>query len=447
MVPKRHKNVILCLASFFFYAWGEPRYCILLFAYSLIAYISSKCLEVIPKDRALRKYVLAASITIFACGLFYFKYAVFAWENINLLLGGRLGALQIVLPIGISFYTFQVISYVIDVYCGKMVAEKSFLTFLTYLSMFPQLIAGPIVRYEEVFDDLHKRVLTREKIADGIKHFVIGLAKKVLLADELGQMVSAISAMNIDNPIAYWLSAIGFMLQIYFDFSGYSDMAIGMGKMLGFSFPENFQYPFIARSISEFWRRWHMTLSRFLRDYLYIPLGGNRVSYGRWIINILIVWAASGIWHGAGWNFLLWGIYFGVCLIVEKKLTNNYQKKLPVIAQHAYTLVLLVISFVIFGHDKLSDVVMNLGGMLRLWKWREQHPAILFMVKNHAMLLLAAILASTPFYQRIRLLMNKDNVICAIGDAFEVVWYLLCFILSTAYLINHSFHPFLYFRF
>lgn len=447
VVPKRHKNVVLCLASFFFYAWGEPAYCILLFLYGVVAYGTGRMLSALPNDHILKQYVLGGSIIIFASGLFYFKYATFVWDTFNHVLGGRLSALRIILPIGISFYTFQVISYVIDVYKGKIQSETKFLTFLTYLSMFPQLIAGPIVRYEEVRADLQSGNTTKEKTARGIRRFIIGLSKKVLLADELGQMVDVLSKQQIDNPVAYWLAAIAFMLQIYFDFSGYSDMAIGMGYMLGFSFPENFNYPFIAKSISEFWRRWHMTLSRFLRDYLYIPLGGNRVPYKRWIMNMLIVWGVSGIWHGAGWNFLIWGLYFGVCLILEKKFTRNYERKIPVGLQHIYTLFLLVISFVIFANDSMADVIRVLCGMFDFTKVEQQLPAVWFIIRNYGVLLLVSALASTPLYQKLIICRKKNGAVARVLDIVENAWYFLCFFLSTAFLINHSFHPFLYFRF
>ena len=447
VVPKRHKNVVLCLASFFFYAWGEPGYCILLLLYGVVAYVAGRMLTALPEEHRMRKYALIISIVLFAGGLFYFKYAAFVWDNLNYVLGGRLSVLRIALPIGISFYTFQVISYVIDVYNGKIESETEFLTFLTYLSMFPQLIAGPIVRFEEVKADLNGRNIKKEKVAKGIRRLVIGLSKKVLLADELAQMADAITEQQINNPVAYWLLAIAFMLQIYFDFSGYSDMAIGMGQMLGFSFPENFNYPFISKSISEFWRRWHMTLSRFLRDYLYIPLGGNRVPYKRWVLNMLIVWGVSGIWHGAGWNFLMWGLFFGICLILEKKLTGNYQRRLPAVLQHTYTLFLLVISFVIFGNDSMADVIRIVYRMFCWSNVQQQLPAVWFVIRNYGVLLLVSVVAATPLYQKLISCGKKNGSGVWLFYILENAWYFFCFFLSTAFLINHSFHPFLYFRF
>lgn len=442
MVCGRFKNVVLCLASFFFYAWGEPKYCILLFLYGFLAYLSGWLMGLVsPKWR---KYLLWGSIFLFAVGLFYFKYAIFVWENLNRIGIAGNPTITISLPIGISFYTFQVISYVVDVYRGKIQAEKSFSAFLTYLSMFPQLIAGPIVRYEEIKTDLDRRVITKADLSEGIRRFVTGLSKKVLLADELGQMVNTIAAQGIENPMVYWIKAIGCMLQIYFDFSGYSDMAIGMGRMLGFSFPENFQYPFLSKSIREFWKRWHMTLGRFLRDYLYIPLGGNRVSLKRWIGNTMLVWAVSGIWHGAGWNFVLWGLFFGICLVAERLLIGDWLSKRSLPIQHAYTLFLLTISFVVFSNPEMTDLLRDLQGMFAFGNLGNQWHAAGFAIRNYGMLLFIAILSSTPWYRK---LFAKANVCAGVRKLSEAVWYLICFLLSVAYLLNHSFHPFLYFRF
>lgn len=461
VVPKRYKNIVLCLASFFFYAWGEPVYCILLFLYGYVAYVGGCILDRLQADdvmskrrwiddkrKILQRAVLVSCILIFLSGLFYFKYLNFLWENISGCFYGKKQFLGIVLPIGISFYTFQVISYIVDVYQQKVKVEKSFLRFLTYISMFPQLIAGPIVRYEEVSKQLGGSVFCKEQLADGLRRFIVGLSKKVLLADELGQMVTSMSKLQLDNPIAYWMITIGYMLQVYFDFSGYSDMAIGMGKMLGMEFPENFRYPLLADSVMDFWRRWHITLSRFIRDYIYIPLGGNRVSLFRWIVIMLLTWSISGIWHGAGWQFFLWGMYFGICLIIEKIVTGNYQISIPEWFKHTYTLFLVTISFAIFGNETVEEIIRSIQGLFCWKQVNEQLPVIWFFLRNYGILLGIAILAATPvckkLVQRISQRQKNPGVITI---CLSAAWFLLCLFLSTAYLLNHSFHPFLYFRF
>lgn len=436
IVPKKFKNVVLLIFSLIFYAWGEPIYIILMLFSSIVDYFNGRMIE---KYQNKKKIFLILSIIVNISLLGFFKYADFLITNINMLFNTDFRMLYLNLPIGISFYTFQTMSYSIDVYRGKVKAERNFVNFMTYVSMFPQLIAGPIVRYEDISKELKEREITYEKISDGFFRFIQGLFKKVLIANNVGIIFDSISGLELENISVFsaWLSVIAFTLQIYFDFSGYSDMAIGLGKMMGFSYPENFNYPFIAKSITEFWRRWHMSLSTWFKDYVYIPLGGNRKFQIR---NILVVWALTGLWHGASWNFVLWGAYFGILLIIEKYGVKKYLDKAPDFIKHFYTMFLVVVSFYIFAFDDLNNL-FEYGKIL----FGFSNNAIIdntfvFYLSNYLVILILAIIFSLPVYKIIRERMEKHWIISSII-------YIALFVLVVAFLVSNTYNPFLYFRF
>ena len=347
------------------------------------------------------------------------------------------------LPIGISFYTFQIISYLIDVYKGEAKVQKNIFKLAMYVSLFPQLIAGPIVRYKTIEEQIEKRTYTFEKFSLGVRRFIIGLGKKVLIADILGELTVIVLGGNESSIVYYWLYAISSMLQIYFDFSGYSDMAIGLGKMLGFEFLENFNYPYIARSITEFWRRWHISLSSWFRDYIYIPLGGNKVSKIKWLRNILIVWILTGLWHGAAWNFVMWGLYFGILLIIEKVFLNKYLEKIPKFFAHIYTLLIVMISFIIFNGNSVTDILQNIGGLFGINNIPFITQESLYYLKSYFIIIIISIIGATPILKQI----SNNNKIHKIINYIEPIFLLLILIISTSYIIDGSFSPFLYFRF
>ena len=438
IVPNKFKNVVILISSFAFYFFGEPTY-ILLMIFSIIStYIFGLLID---KHRGTEnaKLFLILSIAISVALLVYFKYIDFIIENINLFLSQKLDLMRVVLPIGISFYTFQMISYTIDVYREDAKVQKNILKLATYVSLFPQLIAGPIVRYTTIEAELEKREYTFSKFALGIRRFVIGLGKKVLIANTLGELQNVFMASGEKS----WLYAISVMLQIYFDFSGYSDMAIGLGKMLGFEFLENFNYPYIATSITDFWRRWHISLSTWFRDYIYIPLGGNRVTKLKWLRNILIVWLLTGLWHGAAWNFIMWGLFFGILLIVEKVFLDKYLKKLPKFITRIYTLVAVMISFVIFNGTSVAQIGENLGGLIGIGNIPITSPESIYYFKSYFVLLVIAIISSTPILKNI-VTSEKLN---KVTNILEPVFLCIILIISTSYIVDGSFNPFLYFRF
>ena len=360
ITPKKYKNIILLIASLLFYLYGEPKYVFLMIAEIIIAYIGA---ILIDKYKNQSKNILITTLFIHVFLLIIFKYTDFIIQTINDISNANIKLLNIALPIGISFYTFQIISYVIDVYNGKVKVQKNIINLATYVSLFPQLVAGPIVRYQTVEKELDDRVHSFNNFAYGIRRFSIGLAKKVLIANALGELCTKAFALNETTVIFYWIFGISYMLQLYFDFSAYSDMAIGLGRIFGFDFLENFNYPFISKSIKEFWRRWHISLSTFFRDYLYIPLGGNRVSKFRWIFNLFVVWSLTGLWHGDSWNFILWGLYFALLLIIENLFLQKLLNKLPVIIQHIYAKFFIIISFVIFNNENMKDLFNSLYNM------------------------------------------------------------------------------------
>ena len=448
LCPGRWRNAFLLAASLVFYGWGEPRYIIVMVLSILFNYGSGLVMGHLKggtrPSRLTLAFSVAGNLLILGC----FKYADFLIENINELIGSSFGLLQLTLPIGISFYTFQAMSYVIDVYRGKVRPQRNILDFATYITLFPQLIAGPIVRYVTVEEQLRSRKYSLEQGAEGVRRFIIGLGKKVLLANQAGLLWTEISSMNMEHlpAVTAWLGAIAFTFQIYFDFSGYSDMAIGLGKLLGFEFLENFNYPYIAKSITEFWRRWHISLSTWFKEYLYSPLGGNRKGLVRQCVNIMIVWALTGFWHGASWNFLWWGIYFGLLLILEKVLLLKYLAKLPAWIQHLYALFLIVLGWVIFAESSGLSFLTYLRAMFGSMGFADQRSLYFLMTSGASLCIMA--LASTGLPKRIagkglQKLSGKPTIYVAAKNVF----LLLILLLSTAFLVSDTYNPFLYFRF
>ena len=436
IVPKKFKNLVLFIFSLFFYFYGEPKYGFLLLLSCIINYIMG---NLIDKYRKRAKVFLIIALMYNIGQLIYFKYLDFFIENINNIFNTNIGFMYIVMPIGISFFTFQTISYVVDIYNKKVESSKSFLNFATYVCLFPQLVAGPIVRYETIASELKNRKSNFDTFALGVKRFTIGLAKKVLIANLLGEMCTSLASLPNGSVMSYLLEAVGYTLQIYFDFSGYSDMAIGLGLFFGFHFLENFNYPLVASSITDFWRRWHISLSSFFRDYVYIPLGGNRVSLLKWIRNIFIVWFLTGFWHGASWNFILWGLYFAVILVLEKKIYGKYLNNTKVL-KYIYTIGLVVISFVIFNCETIGDIKIFLSSMFGLNNLPLINTETLYYIRSYLILLIIAIIASTPL---LKVIGNKIKKL----EFLEPVIYIGIIILVTAYLVDTSFNPFLYFRF
>lgn len=446
LVPFKFKNFILLVSSLFFYFYGEPIYSILMLVLSLSGYLHGLWIYKSRKSRY-AKLPLICSI-IFSIGiLFYFKYIDFLIENINWLFNLEITALKIALPIGISFYTFQILSYTIDVYNGNAKVQTNFLSFAAYVSLFPQLIAGPIVRYATVEEELSQRKHSFANFAYGVNRFVIGLSKKVLIANTLGELAQIFSNLNESTILFYWIASISFMLQIYYDFSGYSDMAIGLGRIFGFHFLENFNYPYISKSISEFWRRWHISLGSWFRDYLYIPMGGNRVGTAKWIRNIIVVWFLTGFWHGANWNFVIWGLYFGIFLVLEKFFINEILNKLPPIICHIYTIFFVTISFVIFNTNDMVECINYIKGMFGILNMPFSNVETDYYLSSYGFIIIIASFGATPLtvnaIKKIKCF-KRGEYILNILEPFVLIFLLL---LSTGFLVDGSFNPFLYFRF
>ena len=436
--PVKYRNYVLLLFSLIFYFIGEPINIIFLLLSCVINYYGSVLIQK-KKSKKIKKTIFIGVIAYNIIQLLFFKYINFFISNLNIIPFIDIPLLNILMPIGISFYTFQAISYVADVYTGKVKVAKNIFTYMTYLTLFPQLIAGPIVRYETIEEELGNRKIDFDNLSNGLKLFIIGLSKKVLLANVLGELINK---FVVETVVSSWLKPILYTLQIYFDFSGYSDMAIGLGLVFGFHFLKNFNYPLIAKSITDFWRRWHMSLSSFFRDYVYIPLGGNRVSKPKWIRNILVVWFLTGFWHGASWNFILWGVYFGIILLIEKFLIGKYIEKTKVF-KHIYTLIIVIISFLIFSTDNMSDIINSLGNMFFLNKLDFINSETIYYLKDYFMILIISIISCTPLFKNIYL-KYKDNKIISF---IEPIILLGLFILCVAFIIDASFNPFLYFRF
>ena len=445
IVPARFikaRNSVLLAASLVFYGWGEPKY-ILIMIFSIV--FNYVCGLAAGKNRS--KAVLILCVVGNLALLGYFKYTDFVLETVNRLAEAGLALPGIALPIGISFYTFQTMSYVIDVYRGKVEAQRDIITFGTYVTLFPQLIAGPIVRYSDVAVMLVGRKTNLEQIAEGVRRFIIGFGKKVLLANQIYVVWMELSAMENLSVSAAWLGAVAFTFQIYFDFSGYSDMAIGLGKIFGFDYLENFNYPYISRSITEFWRRWHMSLSSWFKEYVYIPLGGNRKGLSRQLINISIVWILTGLWHGASWNFVMWGVYYGIILIIEKLGLLKVLEKCPAVVGHIYILILIVIVCVIFAVDDLGKVAAYLGMMLGSSQIFIDD-AFVYFFESRIWLLIACVIGSTPLPKIVcSIIAEKLEDREVLLGTIETVLFMGIFALSMAFLVSGSYNPFLYFRF
>ncbi|NLZ92722.1 MAG: MBOAT family protein [Firmicutes bacterium] len=449
LVPQAAQNIVLLLASLVFYSYSEPVYILLMLLAILSGFLHGLVIDKFKsqKEEKYSRMAMISSVVVSISLLGFFKYADFFIANFNHVFKANISFLRLVQPIGISFYTFQILSYTIEVYRGSADVQRNFLHFALYVSLFPQLIAGPIVRYTTVASALDSRRHSWEDFAIGVRRFTIGLAKKVLLANVLGELCSAFKAVSEKTVLFYWLYAVAFTLQIYFDFSGYSDMAIGLGKFFGFHFLENFNYPYIAQSITEFWRRWHISLGTWFRDYLYIPLGGNRVSTARWLFNILLVWLVTGFWHGADWNFIIWGLFFGLLLILEKYFYHYLFAKLPPFFSHLYVLFCVIIGFVIFDAGGIYDGVSSVMGMLGLLEMPLFNQEALYYLQSYAVVLLLAIIGSTPLFNVLVRKVKSKKHGELIVNLVEPVFLLVLLLMVTAYLVDGSFNPFLYFRF
>ena len=442
IVPQKGRNAVLLAASLFFYGWGEPKF-LLFMVFSIVqGYVFAR---LIGRGRR-KKLFLTLSLVLSFALLGYCKYADFFIENFNAVTGLSLPLLKIALPIGISFYTFQIASYEIDVYRGDVAAQRNFIDFAAYVAMFPQLIAGPIVRYRDIAPQLKERMHSLDAAASGASRFAVGLGKKVLVANVLAQLVSAYKASAEQTALYAWLYAIAFTLQIYFDFSGYSDMAIGLGRIFGFTFPENFRYPYIAKSITEFWRRWHMSLGTWFRDYLYIPLGGSRCSRIRHIFNILVVWMATGFWHGAAWNFVFWGLFYAVLLMAEKFFLLPALKKGRVLP-HVYVLLAVTLGFVLFDAASLKDALHQLGTLFGAGTASGLGTEALYMLRSYGVVLALAVLGATPLPAMLWKKAQEAKSLAPVLTVAEPLCTFALLALCTAFLVDGSFNPFLYFRF
>ena len=448
IVPFRFRNAVLLVFSLVFYAWGEPVYILIMLACILVNYLCGRLID--AKALGRRKLWLVLSLVISLGMLGVYKYGGFAVSQLNLIPGVNLPPCDLPLPIGISFFTFQALSYCVDVWRGDVKAEKNLVNFAAYVSMFPQLIAGPIVRYSTVSEELHAREITFDGFSSGIMRFMRGLFKKVLIADVLGVMWAQVSA-EIENlsAAAAWLGIIAFTLQLYFDFSGYSDMAIGMGRMMGFTFEENFNYPLTAVSVTDFWRRWHISLSSWFRDYVYIPLGGNRGGTWKHIRNLLAVWLLTGLWHGAAWNFVLWGLYYGVLLICEKYIWGRALEKLPAFLRHIYTLLIVVTGFEFFVFDDFGKMGSYLGRMFCTAGNPAAGSDFLYYVTGFGVVIALACVLSTPLASTVRKCIDGcgSRVTKGICNGAVSIGYILLFVICVAAMVNDSYSPFLYFRF
>ena len=446
LVPRGLKNAVLFASSLLFYAWGEPRFCLFMLLSILQGYVFGRLIEKNAENRKWSKIFLTASVLLSLGLLGYCKYADFFISSLNAVTGLSLKLLHVALPIGISFYTFQILSYVVDVYRGDVPAQKSFLKLGTYIAMFPQLIAGPIVRYAEIAPQLDERETTLEDVSAGAGRFVIGLSKKVLLANVLYEIITAFQKSRDLSVLFYWLYAVSFTLQLYFDFSGYSDMAIGLGRIFGFRFSENFDYPYISASITEFWRRWHMSLGSWFRDYVYIPLGGNRVSNAKWLRNILVVWLLTGLWHGASWNFVFWGLGFAVLLVAEKLLYKERLEKTHVL-KHVYVLLFVTLSFVLFNASSVKEAASQIGAMFGADGLPLVSAESLYYAKSYAVTFLIAVIGATPLCKNVVFRLAESARGAQVLAILQPVWLVLLLAACTAFLVDGSFNPFLYFRF
>ena len=450
IAPLKFRNAVLLLLNLIFYGWGEPIYILIMFASIAIDYthgmLVTRC-QAKGNDKGARLAV--ASSVIFNLALLgVFKYSDFVIGNLNALLGTSIPLTGLKLPIGISFYTFQTMSYTIDVYRGDAHAQKNIITFGTFVTLFPQLIAGPIIKYKDLDDQLEHRTHSPEQFAAGVQTFVVGLAKKVLIANNIGSLWDTIKATELSGltVVGAWLGAIVCALQLYFDFSGYSDMAIGLGRMPGFEFLKNFDYPFISKSISEFWRRWHISLGSWFREYVYFPLGGSRKGKWRTCLNLLIVWSLTGIWHGAAWNFVLWGLYFGVLILCERTFWGKALEKFPGWLQHVYTLFLVIVSFAIFGVEDMAKLPGYLAAMFGFAGGGVVNAATLYYLRSYLPVLLVSFVAATPLVTNlVKRHWGVDR--SKVGRVLLPIGLMAGMVLCTAYLVDATYNPFLYFRF
>lgn len=444
LVPRgTGKNIVLFLGSIVFYAWGEPVYVVLMLFSAVFNYVMGLDIELAKKNKRGAKPSLIFAVAINLFILSFFKYYGFLIDTFNGIFGTEITYTKLALPIGISFYTFQALSYIIDVYRGEVKPQKNFLKFSVYLSMFPQLIAGPIIKYKDIKRQLGKRQITRKKFGQGVEFFIFGLSKKVLLANNLGLLYTQILALNDAklSVLTAWLGIAAYTMQIYFDFSGYSDMAIGLGKMLGFNFPINFNYPYISKSITEFWRRWHISLSTWFREYLYIPLGGNRVEPWKHIRNILVVWLLTGLWHGASWNFVFWGLYYGLFLMFEKYVMNKVLDRLPGFVRALYTLVIVAVGWVFFSQTDMGEAFTYIGNMFGAADGGFANSTTLYFLKGNVILLVIGVLVCRPAPVEFFKKFTKKH------PTISIIFMAALFVLCIAYLVYDSYNPFLYFRF
>lgn len=445
--PKFLRNLVLVISSLIFYAWGEPLYIFIMLFSTIFDYSNGLLINKYRKNKKITFSVLLLSMIINLGILCFFKYSSFLIDNINLLFNLNISSNKLPLPIGISFYTFQTMSYVIDVYLGKATVQKNIISFGTYVTMFPQLVAGPIVKYVDISKQLNKRHESLSMFGEGAELFIIGLSKKVLLANNIGLLWTSIKTTPIGeiSVLSAWLGIIAFTFQIYFDFSGYSDMAIGLGKMFGFSLMKNFNYPYIATSATDFWRRWHISLGTWFREYVYIPLGGNRKGSFKQYRNLFVVWFLTGLWHGASWNFVFWGLYFGIILIIEKLFLLKWLKSKPRFISHIYTLLIVIVGWVFFEFEKLSSAFKFIKTMFGFNGNILVNDNSLYYLYTNTMLFLLLIICSTPLLKNIIFNIRKKSKL--IGAIIIPLLYIMLIFISTSYLVNQSYNPFLYFRF
>ena len=447
LVPKILRNTVMFIAGLLFYAWGEPIYLWVMVLSTLIDYTAGLFMHKYDHKPKIRTLCLLASVVMNVGLLSVFKYSGFFISSINALLGISIPIPNIILPIGISFYTFQSMSYTIDLYLRNIPVQKNPITFATYVTLFPQIVAGPIVRYSDIQNEIDHRTISINLVGEGTAIFIKGLAKKVLLANNIGALWSTIKAQEITSlPAATaWLGILAFTFQIYFDFSGYSDMAVGLGKMLGFNFPDNFNFPYISKSISEFWRRWHITLGSWFKSYVYIPLGGNRKGLPRTLFNLFVTWMLTGFWHGASWNFVLWGLYFGVIIILEKLFLGDLLKKIPAFLQVAYSFILVVFGWVLFEFDKLSNVWLYFGAMFGANNVIFANADTLYYLLSYILVFAICIFFSIDKSQKLAL--SIKNKFPKIWEYLSPVVCIVLLLICTAYLVDATYNPFLYFRF
>ncbi|MCR5404714.1 MAG: MBOAT family protein [Butyrivibrio sp.] len=448
LIPGRAKNFVLLIFSLVFYAWGEPVYILLMLLSSFVDYCDGILQEKYSGEPGKKKLFLIIALAINLSLLAYFKYADFAVGIWNSLTPLDVEFPHVALPVGISFYTFQTISYSIDVYRGKIKAEHNYFDYLTYVSMFPQLIAGPIVRFSVVQKELHTRTINEDGFVNGMKRFIIGILRKVLIANQIGSLFDAIRTAGDISVVTAWLGLLCFTLQLYFDFSAYSDMAIGLGQMLGFHFPENFVYPLSAVTLTDFWRRWHISLSTWFRDYVYIPLGGNRNGRVKHLRNVFVVWFLTGLWHGASWNFVMWGLYHGTLLTLEKFIWGKKLEKLPVFIQHLYTIIIVIFGFGIFTFDDLGEMGRYFAKLVGIPGNAFFGKEFLWYTGNYLPFLVAAVILSFPVYPGfLKMLEGRNNLIKKTVKGIGAFAMAGLFLLAMASLVRDTYNPFLYFRF